>query len=232
MRRGCGLINFSREETNMLYTKKIIIACLAAALLPFASAMAADTPEAIKLRTGKGDPVKGKTASQLCQGCHGVVGLSVEDMIPNLAGQYSTYLTKQVQNFKTFERKHQIMNAMAQTISDKELLDVSAYFASQKQMKGNGKGESAVAKNLFLKGDEARGILACVSCHGENGKGKAPDDFTYPVIGGQHKSYLHAQLNNWRTGERANSEGNIMNTITKSLTDAEIEALSEYLSGL
>jgi cytochrome c553 len=217
----------------MLRTKNIIIACLSAAVLfSPAAAMASDTPEAIKLRVGKGNPVKGKAASQLCQGCHGVAGISVEDLIPSLAGQYSTYLTKQVLNFRTFERKHQIMNAMATTISDAELLDASAYFASQKQMKGNGKGDNAIAKNLFLKGDAARGILACVTCHGENGKGQAPNVDTYPILGGQHKAYLVAQLNNWRSGERANSEGNVMNTITKSLTDAEIEALAEYISGL
>lgn len=217
----------------MLRTKNIIIVCLSAAVLFSAPAVyASDTPEAIKLRVGKGNPVAGKAKSQLCQGCHGVVGLSVEDLIPNLAGQYAVYLTKQVHNYQTFERKHQIMNAMAQTTSEEELLDISAYFASQKQMKGNGKGESQIAKNLFLKGDSARNILACVSCHGENGKGKTPADSTYPVIGGQHRQYLRAQLINWRAGERANSPGNVMNTVTKSLTDAEIETLAEYISGL
>lgn len=210
----------------------IVIGLVTAALFSATTAFASDTPEAIKLRVGAGNPVTGKAKSQLCQGCHGVTGLSVEDLIPNLAGQYSAYLIKQVKNFRSFERKHQIMNAMATTISDEELLDVSAYFASQKQMKGNGKGESQIAKNLFLKGDAARNIQACVTCHGENGKGKSPDVGTFPVIGGQHKAYLVMQLNNWRAGERANSEGNVMNTITKSLTDAEIEALAEYIAGM
>lgn len=217
----------------MLHPKNNLVACLVVSVLFSATAVfASDTPEAVKLRTGKGNPVAGKAKSQLCQGCHGVAGLSVEDLIPNLAGQYSDYLAKQVHNYQTFERKHQIMNAMAQTISDTELLDVSAYFASQKQMTGNGKGESQVAKNLFLKGDSARNILACVSCHGENGKGKASGDSTYPVIGGQHRQYLRTQLINWRAGERANSPGNVMNIVTKSLTDAEIETLAEYISGL
>jgi cytochrome c553 len=208
-----------------------LIACLvAAALLASTTASASDTPDAIKLRVGAGNPVVGQAKAQLCQGCHGVVGISVESLIPNLAGQYSVYLVKQVHNFQTFERKHQIMNAMAQTISEEELLDASAYFASQKQMKGNGTNE--FGKNLFLKGDAARGVQACVACHGENGKGQAPNVFTYPVIGGQHKEYLQAQLKNWRAGDRANSPGNVMNKITKSLTDAEIESLSDYISGL
>ena len=216
----------SRSKNNLIAGLMVTV------LLSATAVFASDTPEAIKLRIGKGNPVKGKTSSQLCQGCHGVAGISVEDLIPNLAGQYSVYLVKQVNNFKTFERKHQIMNAMAQTISDAELLDAAAYFASQKQMKGNGKGDNAIAKNLFLKGDAARNISACVTCHGENGKGKAPDEFMFPVIGGQHKSYLHVQLNDWRSGDRANSAGNVMNAATKSLTDAEIEALAGYISGL
>ena len=216
----------------MLYTKNIIVVCLSAVFLFSATAsIASDTPEATKLRIGRGDPVKGKTSSQLCQGCHGVAGTSVEDLIPSLAGQYSSYLIIQFNKFKTFERKHQIMNAMAQTLSEQELLDSAAYFAGQKQMKGNGKGENAIAKNLFFKGDAARGVLACVTCHGENGKGQAPNADTFPVIGGQHKSYLVAQLNNWRSGERV-SDGGIMNAVAKSLTAAEINALADYLSGL
>lgn len=217
----------------MLHVNNNLVACLATAVLfSTTTAFASDTPEALKLRIGSGNPVAGKAKAQLCQGCHGVVGLSVEDLIPNLAGQYSSYLAKQIHNFQVMERTHQIMNAMAMTISDTDLPDITAYFASQKQMKGNGKGESQVAKNLFLKGDSARNIQACVSCHGENGKGQSPDISIYPVIGGQHKSYLQAQLHNWRAGERANSPGNVMNKITKSLTDAEIETLADYISGL
>lgn len=217
----------------MHHSQNNMVACLATAVLFYITpAFASDTPDAIKLRTAPGNPVAGKVKSMLCQGCHGEFGLSVETLIPNLAGQYSTYLAKQIHNFQVLERKHQIMNAMAMTISEADLPDITAYFASQKQMKGNGKGESQVAKNLFLKGDSSRNIQSCVSCHGENGKGQSPSIATYPVIGGQHKAYLHAQLLNWRAGERANSLGNVMNKITKSLTDSEIEALADYISGL
>jgi cytochrome c553 len=153
-------------------------------------------------------------------------------LIPNLAGQYANYIAKQLRNFQTGARTHQIMSAMAMTISDAELTDIAAYFSSQKKMQGTGKGDNAVGKNLFTNGDAARGIPPCMSCHGTNGKGQAPDVSTYPVIGGQHKSYLVAQLTHWRSGERSNSPDGVMNMVAKTLTDAEIEALTSYISGL
>ena len=201
-------------------------------LFAFTTACAAETADEIKQRIGSGNPVAGKTKSELCQGCHGEFGLSLEDLIPNLAGQYAPYIAKQLRNFQTGARTHQIMSAMATTINDAELIDIAAYFASQKKMQGNGKGDNPVAKNLFLKGDPGRNIQACVTCHGVNGKGQAPNVAIYPVIGGQHKDYLRAQLIHWRSGERSNSPDGVMNKIAKSLTDAEIEALTDYLASL
>jgi cytochrome c553 len=217
----------------MLRTQSCIAACLTAVvLLMVTAAYANDTAEEIKQRVGSGNPVAGKTRSELCQGCHGEFGLSLEDLIPNLAGQYAPYIAKQLRNFQSGARIHQIMSAMATTINDAELIDIAAYFASQKKMQGNGKGDNPVAKNLFLKGDASRNIPPCMSCHGVNGKGKAPNIATFPVIGGQHKAYLRAQLMHWRSGERSNSPDGVMNKVAKSLTDAEIEVLTDYLSGL
>jgi len=217
----------------MLRTRSTLAACLAAFVLFTATtAFAIDTAADIRQRVGSGNPVAGKPISELCQGCHGEFGLSLEELIPNLAGQYASYIAKQLRNFQSGERKHQIMSAMAMTINDADLTNIAAYFASQKKMQGYGSVVNPVAKNLFLNGDKSRNILACVGCHGVNGKGKAPDIATYPVIGGQHKEYLRMQLMNWRKGERTNSPGGVMNKIAKSLTDSEIEALAVYISGL
>jgi cytochrome c553 len=98
-------------------------------------------------------------------------------------------------------------------------------------MKGDG-SSNAAGKNLFLNGDMSRMMVACINCHGVNGKGKTPDNFVFPVIGGQNKEYLRNQLMNFRQGDRANSPGGVMNIITQKLTNAEIEALVEYISGL
>jgi cytochrome c553 len=190
-----------------------------------------DSAASIKLRKGPGDPVAGQEKSQLCQGCHGEYGDSTEPLIPKLAGQYGNYIAKEVRNYQAGIRSHQIMNAMAGTIDkDQDIADIAAYFASQKKMKGEGSAEYPVGMNIFLHGDLSRMILACVNCHGVNGKGLDPKISVFPVLGGQHKAYLRRQLMNWRAEDRTNSPNGIMNRIAKSLTDDEIDSLAGYLS--
>ena len=189
-----------------------------------------DNAKSIKLRSGTGDPVEGKEKSQLCQGCHGEYGISTEPLIPKLAGQYAQYIAKELRNYQAGTRSHQIMNAMAATISDENLADIAAYFASQTKMKGNGVAENQLGKELFLHGDISKMRFACVNCHGLRGKGLDPAVSMFPVIGGQHKDYIRRQLINFRDGYRTNSPNAIMNRIASSLTDAEIESLAEYSS--
>ena len=189
-----------------------------------------DSPESIKLRSGSGDPVAGKQKSELCQGCHGEQGISIEGLIPKLAGQYAKYIAKELRNYQSGTRSHQIMNAMAGTISDDDLADIAAYFASRPKMKGAG-SDNAVGKKIFLHGDLSRTVVACINCHGVNGKGLTPNTSMFPVIGGQQKDYIRRQLVNFRKNERTNSPNLIMNRITHKLSDDEIEGLADYISG-
>ena len=190
-----------------------------------------ETPPAVAIPIVPGDPVAGKSKSQLCQGCHGEDGNSADTDIPKLAGQYAKYIAKQLRNYQSGTRTHAIMSSMAATINDRDLADISAHFATQPKMKGIG-AENPVAMNLFLHGDKSRKLLACVNCHGANGKGLTPNTSMFPVIGGQYKDYLRAQLLSFRKGYRTNSPNGIMNLVTKSMTDEEIEALAGYVSGL
>lgn len=189
-----------------------------------------ESADSIKLRSGSGDPVAGKEKSQLCQGCHGEEGISLEGLIPKLAGQYAKYIAKELRNYQAGTRSHQIMNAMAATISDEDLADIAAYFASRPKMKGAG-SNSELGKKLFFHGDISRTMVACVNCHGVNGKGLTPNTSMFPVIGGQQKDYIRGQLVNFRKNDRTNSPNGIMNKITQKLTDDEIEALADYVSG-
>jgi len=201
------------------------------ALLTTASAFAqSDNTNSSKSRTG--DPVSGKAKSLLCQGCHGEDGNSLATLIPKLAGQNTVYISKQVHNFQSGTRVHGIMNGLAATVNDDDLIDIAAYFASLAKMKGDGSGGNQTGKDLFLNGNTSRKIAACVSCHGVNGKGLEPNPSMIPLIGGQHKDYLLRQLGNFRKGDRSNSPDGVMNGVTKSLTDAELESLAGYISGL
>lgn len=207
-----------------------IAGLLAAVLFAGATACAAESADMTGQSIASGDPVAGKVESGLCQGCHGAEGISFVDLIPNLAGQHAPYTAKQLRDFQSGARTHQIMSAISKSVSGTELADISAYFAGRKIMQGDGSGDNPVAEKLFLQGDPARGIPSCMSCHGVNGK--APAIATYPAIGGQHKAYLRVQLFHWRGGERSNSPDGVMNKAARNLTDAEIESLSDYLSGL
>ena len=222
----------------------VICLTLAALLLPH-SVFAEDTASplkgiiepdvenaaAIKLRSGTGDPVAGKEKSLLCQGCHGSYGVSTETLIPSLAGQYANYIAKELRNYQSGVRSHQIMNAMAGTIAnDQDLADIAAYFASQKKMEGDGSGGDPAGKEIFLHGDLSKMRLACVNCHGVRGKGLEAKISMFPVIGGQQKGYIRRQLILFREGYRTNSPNGIMNRIASSLTDEQIDSLADYIS--
>lgn len=238
----------------MLQRKTIISTCLTlvAVLLSTAVPAASDSPasqpsapasarqqpadktsgDEARLRIGSGDPVAGKTKADLCFGCHGEDGNSMDPQSPKLAGQYGAYIAKQVRNYQTTTRTHQIMSPMADTVSDADLANISAYFASQPMMKGDAPSGNKLGKKLFENDDLSRMMVRCNSCHGTSGKGQNPGNPLYPVIGGQHKEYLYVQLLNFRNGVRNNSNGGVMNITVHRLSDAEIDALADYISGL
>lgn len=181
-----------------------------------------------------GDPIAGKVTSAMerCQECHGEDGNSNDLRIPKHAGQNANYLIKQLRDFKSGARQHEVMSIMAADLTEAEMANIAAYFASQKTMQGFAEKDYPLAIQLFFQGDETRDIPPCQSCHGDKGKGKQVDGVSYPVIGGQNRNYLYTELVNWQLGERSNSPGEVMNKIAKQLNDDEIKALANYLSGL
>ena len=182
-----------------------------------------------------GDPEAGRDKSALCQGCHGEDGMSPSGDFPRLAGQHAGYIRKQFSEFqKKIRTNNETMMEMSETVTDKQdLRDIAAYFANQKSMYGEKTGKDvSVGKNIFLNGNPKTGLYGCVNCHGENGKGKSPGNEVFPVIGGQHKDYLVKQLTELRAGERTNDPAGMMRNIASRLSDAEIDAVTDYLSEL
>jgi cytochrome c553 len=214
------------------------IAFMAALLcLVFAGGVSAETTIAGGMSAGEGDAKAGKTKSELCQGCHGANGISMDPTtFPNLAGQFAGYIFKQVQDFQLGNRNNDTMSAMAATVTSRQdLKDIAEYFASQKRMKGKPSGNKIAkdGEHLFNNGNKKLGTYgACVRCHGKNGKGKGPSNSLFPVIGGQQKAYLIKQLKDLRAGTRTNDPAGMMGMVAKGLSDKEIEAVADYLSGL
>ncbi len=187
------------------------------------------------LAQAAGDPVKGKNKAAACTGCHGEDGNSLAPNFPKLAGQYADYIVKQVNDFLQNRRSDQIMSGMAATAgSAEDLADIAAFFASQKIMKGAATKPAKLEQGraLYLKGDQTRSIYACVNCHGKNGKGVSRSNPFFPVIGGQHKDYLLKTIRDFKSKARSNDPGGMMANIAMKLSDADIEAVSEYLAGL
>lgn len=77
-----------------------------------------------------GDVAAGKTKAMACMACHGAKGISAIPMYPNLAGQKEQYLVLQLTAFRDGERKNMVMAPMAAGLSDSDIDDLSAYFAS------------------------------------------------------------------------------------------------------
>ncbi|AAW84571.1 c-type cytochrome [Aliivibrio fischeri] len=186
----------------------------------------------------QGDIEAGKQKSATCAACHGQEGNSTLTQYPNIAGQHAGYLEKQLKEFKLGMetqgkqgRLEPVMSGMAMPLTEQDIMDLSAYFASL-PMADNTTPEEVIpeGKALYLAGDMERGITACVACHGPRGNGTSLSGF--PKISGQHADYVKAQLEKFRSADRANDMNAMMRDIAKKLTDEDIDTLSKYVGGL
>lgn len=231
----CRVVLFRYSRCDISWKQgRFIFFCLSVLLFSVKPVPADDGSQDSVKRLGNGNPIAGKvlSESERCQECHGEDGNSTDTRIPKHAGQYASYLIKQLRDFQSGARQHEVMTIMAEDLTETAIADIAAYFASQTPMQGSPVGEYPLATRLFFTGDSGRSIEACSHCHGVNGKGKIANNVTYPLIGGQNRVYLRVQLVNWQLGARTNSPDGVMNKIAKLLTDEEIDELVNYLSGL
>ncbi len=179
-----------------------------------------------------GDAAAGKAKSAVCAGCHGVDGNSVVPSFPKLAGQNTRYLVKQMQDVKEGRRSIAAMTGILDGMSNKDLENIAAYFASQNSSIGKAKEELvSLGEKLYRSGNKETGVAACTACHSPTGSGNAPAGF--PALSGQHAEYIATQLKAFRAGERTNDgDSKIMRATAFRLNDNEIEALASYISGL
>ncbi|HIC40995.1 Cytochrome c4 [hydrothermal vent metagenome] len=190
-----------------------------------------------------GDAAQGQAKAATCIGCHGVNGNSVVPSFPKLAGQSEAYLLKQLRDFKSGARVDAMMAGMVAPLTDTDMANLSAYYAAQTVTQGVAKKDANIAlgEKIYRGGKKDTGVTACIACHGPQGKGIPSAGF--PALSSQHATYVATQLKAFRqdsinaqTGDsqpsRTNDYEGMMINFTKSLTNAEIDAVSEYIAGL
>ena len=178
-----------------------------------------------------GDAAAGKNKAAVCGACHGVDGNSVSPQFPKLAGQNASYIVTQLGDFKSGKRQNAIMAPNAKNLSDQDMQDLAAYFASQTRQTGEAEaGQVKQGEELYRNGNKDEGVPACLACHSPDGVGNFL--MNVPALSGQHSAYVVAQLQAYASGARTTDHNKMMETIAARLTPAEMQSVASYIEGL
>ncbi|MES2912571.1 MAG: c-type cytochrome [Pseudomonadota bacterium] len=184
----------------------------------------------------KGDAKAGETKNAMCIGCHGIKGYqsSFPEIykVPMISGQSAAYISAALHAYKKGERKYPSMRGIAESLTDQDIADLSAYYSASGVTAGAAlpatasKQPSPAVQALLNKAN-------CVSCHGANFS--KPIDPTYPKIAGQHADYLFVALKAYKmdpSNAKVGRGNAIMAGMAKQYTNAELKAMAGYLSSL
>jgi len=170
--------------------------------------------------------------SDTCSVCHGEQGIADRRAFPDLAGQIKSYLVTELQSFRGHTRGEPMARAymwsVAGPLSDKTMNAVADYFAAQappKGASGENAGEIAAGRTIFAQGISSENVPPCGACHGPSAAGTE----TAPRLAGQHREYLLAQLEAFRSNARDNA---IMHGNVEHMTDAQMRQITAYLAAL
>ncbi|MBK8739308.1 MAG: cytochrome c4 [Betaproteobacteria bacterium] len=181
--------------------------------------------------------------TQVCAACHGAEGVSVAAANPHLAGQHPEYMALQLEHFKLGLRKNPVMAAMSAALSPEDARALGAYFADKKPKPGAAKDKALaeIGQKIYRGGNSRTGLPACASCHSPTGAGMPAQ---YPRLAGQYADYTYAQLQGFVKGDRGGEiknasgklvedvQGKVMATVAAKMSDREMKAVAEYISGL
>ncbi|WP_428420521.1 c-type cytochrome [Methylibium sp.] len=203
--------------------KSVLSFLLAAALVTPVLAEEAKAPAKPDLKKGEA------ISTTVCAACHTADGSRGSPANPILAGQHPEYLAKQLAEFKSGKRSNPIMTGMASTLSEDDMRNVAAFYASKQAKPGFAKGKDTVVlgQRIYRGGIADKQVPACAGCHSPTGAG-IPAQF--PRIAGQHADYTEAQLVAFRGGARNNNAQ--MSVIAAKLSDKELKAVADYIAGL
>jgi len=171
---------------------------------------------------------------QGCVTCHGQNGQGTANgYFPRLAGKPAAYLTHQLAAFRDGTRSYPPMNYLVAYLPDPYLKEIAAYFAAQRPPFAPREPASASAEAmqrgqaLATTGDSAKGIPACIACHGARLSGMEPG---IPGLAGLRSAYIAGQLTRWRVGERRATDPDCMKRIASRLSDTDVGAVAAWLS--
>lgn len=179
-----------------------------------------------------GDATAGQAKSATCAACHGIDGNPTSSQYPKLAGQHEDYIARQVGLFKTHKRDSAIMMGFVMSLSDQDVHDLGAYFASKTSLPGVADAKLVARGELLYRGGDKKGVPACMACHGPDGRGNPGAG--YPQLAGQYADYVTLKLKDWRDGKTWGDDDHakIMPAVVKALSDDDISALASYVEGL
>ena len=169
------------------------------------------------------DAAAGKEKAAVCGACHGADGNSTIPQYPILAGQNARYIYLQLRDFNKKRRQDPLMSPMAASLSAKDMLDLAAYYSTQKPNRQNAKGDAAKIE----EGKNIADTALCPMCHlgGFSGQNEIPK------VAGQHYDYIKKQLLAFKKRERTNDAGS-MTAYMNGVSDEQIEALAAYAASL
>lgn len=200
-----------------------LAAALAIMLLPSAPALAVDPATIANAGTG---------TVVACASCHGKDGGGMASF-PRLAGMDAAYLRKQLQDFASGSRGNAVMKPIATALSLADRNAMANYYAAlpiPAALVGAAvptASDTSRGALLATRGKWSKGVPACVQCHGPGGVGVGA---SFPAIAGQPSGYLASQLQAWQKGTRKNDPLELMQHLSRSLTDAEIKAVSDWFA--
>ncbi len=205
----------------LLLTLLVATACA----LPASMARAAEAAAAPKVDLAKGQA----TATAVCVACHSFDGSRGSPANPILQGQHSEYIVKQLTEYKSGARSNPIMKGMASTLTEDDMRNVAAFYASKLAKPGfaKNKDSATLGEKVYRGGIADRSIPACAGCHSPSGAG-IPSQ--YPRLAGQHGDYTEAQLLGFRSAARHNNT--VMTGVAAKMNDREIKAVADYIAGL
>jgi cytochrome c553 len=180
------------------------------------------------------DAAAGQKKAAMCIGCHGIPGYQASfpevHKVPMISGQGAKYITSALVAYKKGERKHPTMKAIAASLSEQDMADLSAYYeknvrADMIKTVSDVPAPSPEVDALLKKGN-------CASCHGANYS--KPIDGSYPKLAGQHADYLYVALKAYQTEGNPNvgRSNAIMAGQVKQFKLVELKAISKYLATL